>query len=49
MATFFFWVGITIGVYTYWKSLEVPSVKVGPLTFPFLMLLAAAVAKYIGW
>jgi len=45
-----FWVGLVTGVYIYWwAAVHVEKMKTGPLLFPFFMILAAAVAKYIGF
>ena len=47
VALFFFWVGVSAG-FVFLIGLRLKNVKPVVLAFPFWMLLAAAVAKYIG-
>ena len=46
----FFWVGVIVlsytGLYSWFGGSDV---KRGAIAFPFMLLLAAAVAKYVGY
>jgi hypothetical protein len=45
-----FWLGIVWGIVVgIWSFLGSGQTKIGPVAFPFMLLLAAAVAKYVGY
>lgn len=45
-----FWMGLVWAVVVgMWSFLGNSQTKIGPVAFPFMLLLAAAVAKYIGY
>lgn len=49
MPVIFFWAGIVLTVWIGWKSLtHAEKIKTGVVVLPFALLVAAAVAKYLG-
>ena len=45
-----FWLGLGWGVIVgLWSFLGSGQTKIGPVAFPFMLLLAAVVAKYVGY
>lgn len=49
IALILFWVGLAVTIYTGIKSWYTPGqTKIGAALFPIALLLAAAVAKYLG-